>query len=340
MPSSPSGYHARITAAVLTYNGRHLLEPLLTSLAAQTVAPEIHTVVVDNGSTDGTTEWLDECWPAIEVVNVHENRGVTAGLNQCVAAAHGSEFVLLLNNDIRLEPDFVRLLVMTLETEPRAAAAVGKMLSGRDPKRIDGAGDTFSWRGTAYRRGHGTIDVGQFDRTEEVFGACAGAAVYRAEALREVGGFDESFFAYLEDVDWSFRARRLGWKVVYDGSAVATHLGGATLGADLNEFNAYHLWRNGNWVVAKNYTPHELLVNAPALATTQILQLATAARGGLMSAWARATWDSIRGMHSAYASRPDLKRAHVESDLDAVVDPAWTGLVRSWRARLPIGRET
>src|ERR1700720_2970238 len=102
----------------------------------------------------------------------------------------------------------------------------------------------LSWRGGGRRRGHGEPDSGQYDRAEEVFGACGGAAIYRRAALAAVGGFDEGYFAYYEDIDWAFRAQLAGLRCRYVPTAVLYHRGSATLGRGMTDFNSYHLWRN------------------------------------------------------------------------------------------------
>ncbi|MGH3994108.1 MAG: glycosyltransferase, partial [Pseudonocardiaceae bacterium] len=167
--------------AVLSYDGRHLLETMLPSLAAQEFR-DYRVVVVDNGSSDGTAGWLAEHWPQVAVVALPDNVGVTPALNVCVREAR-TEFVGLFNNDLELHPAALGELVGALREHPQAASAGAKLVDFHDHAVLDGAGDTFAWAGTGDRRGHGERDRGQYDQPGEFFGACGGAAVYRRAAF-------------------------------------------------------------------------------------------------------------------------------------------------------------
>jgi GT2 family glycosyltransferase len=219
-----------VSAVILTYNGRHLLELILPSLAAQTRPPE-QTIVVDDASTDGTVEWLAENWPAVEVVAHEQNAGVAVALNAGVAAADG-ELLALLNNDLELDPFWLEQMVAGIERHPDAGSVACKLRSYHDRARLDGTGDILTRGMIGYRRGGGELDTGQYEREEEVLTATAGAALYRASALARVGPFDESFWAYFEDVDWGLRAQLAGLSCWYIPSALAYHMGGATTGGD------------------------------------------------------------------------------------------------------------
>jgi GT2 family glycosyltransferase len=318
----------RLTAAVLSYDGKHLLETMLPSLAAQT-HDDLRVVVVDNGSTDGTAAWLAEAWPDVEVVRLEQNVGVTAGLNACLRAAAGSDLVALLNNDTELEPDCLARLAAALRDDPSLGSASGKLVDFHDRTVLDGAGDGFTWRGIPYRRGHGEPDDGRYDEEGPVFGACGGAAVYRTAAVEDVGGFDERFFAYYEDADWNLRAQLAGWGCRYVPSAVVFHMGSATLGRTMNDFTRYHLWRNCVWMVAKGFPAAALARHAPALLLGQALHLLDAIKDRRLSVWARALRDALRGLPAVLADRPAVqarRRARLR-DLDRVVDPTRLRLV-------------
>src|SRR3954470_452850 len=175
----------RVCIAIPTYDGRALLERYLPSVVGQGA----DVVVVDDGSSDGTSSWLASAYPGVRVV-VQENAGVSAAMNRCLAEAAGYEFVLLLNNDVELADGFVDALVAALDGHPEAGSACGKMLDALDRGVLDGAGDVVRWSGACWRRGHGERDAGQYDTAEEVISPCGGAALYRGAALRDVGGFD------------------------------------------------------------------------------------------------------------------------------------------------------
>jgi GT2 family glycosyltransferase len=308
-----------LTVAILSYNGRHLLEVILPSLASQDFR-DFRVVVVDNGSRDGTAAWLAEHWPQVTVVALPENVGVTAGLNACARAAP-TEFVGLFNNDLELHPAALGELVAALRQHPEAASAGAKLLDFHDRTVVDGAGDLFSWAGRGGRRGHGERDRGQYDEARAFFGACGGAAVYRRQAFDVVGPFDEQFFAFFEDVDWSFRAQLAGWGCRYVPSAVVYHMGSATLGKGMTEFTQYHLWRNTVWLVLKNYPLAALLRHFPRIAYVQALELRGAARERRLGLWARAMGDALRGLPGALRRRAAVQRTRRRStrELETIV---------------------
>jgi GT2 family glycosyltransferase len=311
----------RVSAVVLNYNGRDLLDVVIPSLIAQDFA-DVEMVVVDNASTDDSVAHLREAWPQVRVVRTGTaNVGVTAALNVAIRSADG-EFLALLNNDIELDPRWMNELVAALEQHPGAGSAGGKLLNFYRRGELDGAGDIFSWGGEVRRRGHGEHDRGQYDEPQAIFGACGGAALYRRSALERVGLLDEALFAYYEDADWSFRAQLSGYGCRYVPSAVAYHMGSATLGSGPSEFNLYQAWRNSIWVVAKNYPAVELLRHSPALLFVQLRNLGIATRRHKARLWLRVWRDALRGLPAVLAKRRQVQRGRriSRAQLAAVID--------------------
>jgi GT2 family glycosyltransferase len=300
-----------VTVAVLNYNGRALLEELLPSLERQTLHPDA-IVVVDDCSEDDSVEYLATSWPHVRVVRLPAHRGVTVGLNACLAAAD-TELVGLFNNDMELAEDCLAELVAELERYPQIGSVTPKMLDFIDRDVIDGAGDMLSWRGGGRRRGHGERDAGQYERAEEVFGPCGGAALYRASALEAVGNFDEAYYAYYEDIDWAFRAQLAGFRCRYVPRAVLYHRGSATLGRGMSDFNGYHLWRNPLWLIAKCFPAGALVRHAPDLLRGQLGNLYVAVRERRSRIWVRAMRDGLRGLPAALRRRREVQRARVIS---------------------------
>jgi len=216
----------RVTVVVPNRNGRRWLPGLLTSLARQTLAPQ-RIVVVDNGSTDDSIAWLASAHPEVDVVPLTTNTGFAGAANRGIAAAQ-TEAVALVNSDIELEPDWLEHALAALAADPGRAAVAGKLVSLADPGVIDDAGDFLRRDGVCEQRGHFHRDDGRFDEPGECFSACAAAAVLRTDAVRAVGGFDERFFLYLEDVDLGLRLRLAGWRCWYEPAAVARHAGGGS----------------------------------------------------------------------------------------------------------------
>jgi GT2 family glycosyltransferase len=298
----------RVSAAVLNYNGRELLEVILPSLAAQRYR-DFETVVIDDCSTDDSLEYLREAWPDARVVLTGaSNVGVSAALNVAVGAVT-SEFVALLNNDIELDPEWMGELVGALDAHPQAATAAGKLLSYSERERIDGAGDIFTRAAMAWGRGSGQLDRGQYDRAEEVFAPTAGAGLYRVSALADVGPFDESFFAYFEDVDWGLRAQLAGYRSRYVPSAVGFHMGSATTQGDRNPLYYELQRRNTLAVLIKDVPARFLARNLPRILAEQLLGLAYSARAGMLSVHLRAVLAAARRAPGWLRARRSIMRA-------------------------------
>ncbi len=218
-----------ISIVVVNWNRRELLRACLASLKRQSdVAFE--TIVVDNGSSDGSADVAEREFGA-RVIRNTENRGFCAANNQGIAAARG-EFVALLNNDAEAEPAWLAELYRACAGRPEIGMAASKVLVWEDPRRIDKAGHLIFPDGQNRGRGSGAIDCGQFDREEEVAWPDGCAAMYRKAMLDRIGGFDEDFFAYGDDAELGLRARIAGWTCVYAPRAVVRHHRGATMGKD------------------------------------------------------------------------------------------------------------
>ena len=211
-----------VSVVVPNWNGRHWLPDCLRALARGQLLPG-EVIVVDNGSRDGSIEYLRDQHPSVRVIALGKNTGFAHAANRGISAATG-DLVALVNTDVVLEPDWLRRLVGALELDPGAASVACKMLSHEDPTRLYDAGDVLRRDGVCEQRGRFDRDDGRWDAPGEVFGACAGAALYRRQAVLGTGGFDERFFAYLEDVDLALRLRLAGWRCHYE-PAVALHAG-------------------------------------------------------------------------------------------------------------------
>ena len=212
-----------MTASVVVpnFNGRRWLPGCLDSLAAQTLAPA-EVVVVDNGSSDGSAALASER-PGVRVLQLSRNLGFAAAANRGIAATD-ADGVALVNTDVVLAPDWLERMVAALSSAPDVGAVACKMVDLDDPTVLYDAGDVLRRDGVCEQRGRFERDEGRFDEPGEVFAACAGAALYRRGAVLDVGGFDERFFLYLEDVDLGLRLRLAGWRCRYE-PAVARHAG-------------------------------------------------------------------------------------------------------------------
>ena len=329
-----------VTAIVPSWNGRELLDVVVPSLERQTF-DDLEIVVVDNGSTDGTAAHVREHWPHVKLIELGENAGFAAAVNRA-ARESDAEFVAVLNNDLELEPDWLAEMVVALRAHPDAASATGKMLDYERRTVIDDAGDQTSWYGASVPRGRGEEDRGQYDEPEPIFSACAGAALYRAAAFRELGGFDERFFAYAEDVDLGFRAQLAGYTCRYVPAARSYHMGQATSDR-VPLLSRYLFWRNTLLLVAKNWPAAAFARHGHRLALLVAKNLVASIRGGWFPALARGTLDAFKRMPDALRARREIqRRRRVGLDyLDTVVltdYPLESRILNSLDARLRAGR--
>lgn len=296
----------RVDAVMLTYDGLPLLEAGLPTVLAQSDSLA-RLILVDNGSSDGTAEHVARRWPGIELVRLERNVGVAAALNRGLAEAT-TEFVALLNNDVELTPGWLAALAVELDAHPGAASASGKLLCARDRLRIDAAGDEIRPSGIGRGRGAGTVDRGQFDAAEAVFGACAGAALYRRAAFEDVGGFEESFFAYREDVDWGVRAQLRGWSARYAPVATAYHQGGATTGGERSPRYAKLSRRNSLALVVRTYPLALLVLRLPNIVAFHLAWLALSVRHGTVRAHLGGVLDFVRWLPGLIRQRREIQR--------------------------------
>jgi GT2 family glycosyltransferase len=220
---------APVAIVIVTWNSIGYLPGCLDSVRGL-LRPPSELVVVDSGSTDGAPELVRREYPEAELIACDENVGFCRGNNLGIRAT-SSPFVLVLNPDTVLEPDFLEKLLPAFE-DPRVGMAAGKLLRF-DRTTLDSAGQRLSRARRPKDRGYGDPDRGQFDRDEQVFGVCGAAALYRREMLDAVADpgpsyFDETFFAFGEDLDLAWRANRAGWRGAYRHRAVAYHARGGS----------------------------------------------------------------------------------------------------------------
>ena len=256
------------SVVIVTWNGLRHLRCCLPALADQT-GVEFETIVVDNGSTDGTAEWIAEAYPRTVLKRLASNHGFSEANNIGFGLAQ-AQLIATLNNDAVPDSDWLHKLVQAANEHPEAGSFGSRIVLDRDPNIIDSAGVVTDVLGIAWDR-HNAETVG-VDAAGEVFGACAGAALYRKALLDETGGFDPAFFAYLEDVDLAWRARWLGWTARYVPESRVVHAHSAT-GTEESPFKTYHLGRNKVWTIAKNHPTRALFLYGPLLVAYDLASL-------------------------------------------------------------------
>ncbi|MDL2323777.1 glycosyltransferase family 2 protein [Ruminococcaceae bacterium OttesenSCG-928-A16] len=249
-------------------NGAGWLQGCIESLYAQT-EQDFELIVVDNGSTDASlaTARSYKGRPGYTLIENTENTGFSAAVNKGIQLA-AAPYVLLFNNDAFAEPDMLAQLLQTMQAHPNAFAVQCLMLRHFEPQKADDAGDYMTLLGWACKRGDG-LPAARYQKPRRIFSACGGAALYRRAFFDEIGLFDETFFAYLEDVDISWRANNLGYKNYFCPTARCTHIAGATTsgttGAKYNNFKAVQSGRNNLLLPYKNMPLVMFVLNLPFL---------------------------------------------------------------------------
>jgi GT2 family glycosyltransferase len=258
-----------LSIVIVTWNSAAHLPRCLTCLRAQTIQ-NFEIIIVDNGSTDGFNNNIHEHYPDLEIrtVALEKNHGFAAANNIGVRLARG-KWLVLLNADAFPEPDWLEKLFRAAEQHPDYNFFASRQIQFHNPKLLDGAGDEYHTSGLAWRRYYNHTSADHGLNMQEIFGACAAAAMYRREDFLDVGGFDEDYFSYFEDVDLSFRLRLRGGRCLYVPDAVVRHVGSASTGK-LSDFVVYYGHRNLVWTFIKNmpgilfwlYLPLHLAMNA------------------------------------------------------------------------------
>ena len=247
---------ALVSAIIINWNGKELIENCVDSLLAQTY-PNLEIVIVDNGSDDGSLEFIKQTYPQVKLIEYQSNKGFCHAINHGIRESSGT-YILSLNNDVILQPSFLNELVGVISVDDTTGSATGKLLKAA-PKNgeveIDSVGHVIFNNRLAFDLGDGEIDNGEHNTAGYVFGACAAAGLYRRDMLEdvEINGeyFDEAFFAFLDDVDLSWRAQLRGWKCMFTPKATAHHYRGKTAGrgSKLVELNNY---KNRYLMILKN----------------------------------------------------------------------------------------
>ncbi len=255
-----TGAAPRSSVIIPTWNGCALLKEALRSLRAQTDS-DFETIVVDNGSTDGTVEMLRAEFPEVRLVPFPENRGFAVAVNAGLGVARG-RYLVLFNNDAEAEPRWLEALVAVLEARPEVGSVACKMLTARDPTVVDSAGAAMGL--FAYDIGRGERDGAPFDAAREILCPCAGAAAYRRELFDAVGTFDEAFFAWFEDVELGIRAQLSGFRCWYEPAARVRHHAHASAG-QLSIPKTVYTVRNALLLFVQTMPLRRLLPCAPLL---------------------------------------------------------------------------
>jgi hypothetical protein len=271
---------------------------------SQTVT-DFEVIVVDNGSTDDSVEFIREQYQNVIIVRLDENRGFTGGNCAGYEVAKGS-FIALLNNDTRVEPDWLGALAKVMQSRSDIGICASRIIvDGTD--LIDSVGDIFTTAFTGTKVGY-LQPACLFDVPHTVHGGCAAAILYRRSMLDEIGFLDDNFFFNHEDTDLNLRSWLSGWKCEYVPGAIVHHKVSATVG-ELSDTSVYYFARNNEWVWVKNvptslllhYLPQRLIYEFSAASYFCISK-------GKWRAFIKGKWDALKQIRMMLKKRSVIQK--------------------------------
>jgi GT2 family glycosyltransferase len=263
MPTPPL-----VSIIIVSWNSAEHLPRCLDCLSMQTLQ-DFEVILIDNGSLDSGTNNLEQKYPQLTlcIERLTSNLGFALANNRGARIARG-QWLALLNADAFPEPDWLEKILKAAKQYPEFSFFSSRQIQANHPHLLDGSGDEYHISGLAWRRFY-NYQAGNYGfKEEEVFSACGAAALYSRDDFLKVGGFDESYFSYFEDVDLSFRLRLVGKRCLYVPQAIVHHVGSASSGK-ISDFVIYHGHRNLVWTYFKNmpgalfwqYLPLHILMN-------------------------------------------------------------------------------
>lgn len=320
----------KVSVVIVNWNGERFLDRCLSALFAQTVAPH-EIILIDNASTDASLV-IARRFPSVRVLVMNENLGFARGNNLAIEAVSAeSQWIVMLNPDAFAEPNCLEALLAAADANPGFDVFASKLVNAADTTLLDGGGDAYHMSGRFWRIGHGAPAPSFLEPVREVFSPCAAAAMYRRSDLLELGGFDEDYFCYSEDVDLGFRLRLAGYRCLYVPAAVALHVGSGTTGSQHSDFAVYHGHRNLVWTFVKNMPGVLFWLMLPLHVTLNLVSIIWLALRGQGAMILRAKRDALLGLPRMWHKRQQIQKARVASiwDIWHVLD----------KRLLPIGRK-
>ena len=294
-----------VAVLIVNYNSGRMLARCLEALARQTWR-DFHVVVVDNASRDGSADGMDARYSGVTLVRANANLGFAAGNNLALKHVRGARWIALLNPDAFPEPDWLAHFVAAAEGEPGYSFFGCRMLLADTPELLDGTGDTYHVSGASWRRDHGVAAERGVEEPGEIFAPCAAAALYSRAALEEVGGFDERYFCYHEDVDLAFRLRLRGYRCRYVPRAVVHHVSSGITGRR-SDFATYHGHRNLVWTYVKDMPGLLFWLLLPLHLALNLLSIAVCTLRGQLGVILRAKRDALAGLPAALEQRREIQ---------------------------------
>lgn len=279
-----------VSVVIPNYNGIKFMDDCLAALGRQSIK-EFDVILVDNGSKDDSVIFTRQHYPDVRIIELEKNYGFCRAVNAGIMAA-STPYVILLNNDTRVDRKFVEELLIGIKKDPNCFSGSARMLQLYQPDKIDDAGDYYCALGWAFAYGKDK-PAEHYNKSRTVFASCAGAAIYRTSVFQEIGYFDEKHFAYLEDIDIGYRAKIWGYKNIYIPGAKVWHVGSGTTGSRYNPIKVRYSSRNNVYMIYKNMPTLQILLNSPLLAAGFLVKFLFFWKRGLGSIYMRGLLEGI-----------------------------------------------
>jgi len=288
-----------VSVIIVNWNGKKCLTECLDALRNQEFE-DFSTILVDNGSNDGSVDFVGQNYPEVKTIALSENVGFSAANNIALKTIR-TPYVALLNNDATAHPSWLKNLVQALENFKEAGFAASKICFSNDPSRIDRAGDSYTIAGVGLLRGRG-MPSGAYNRQEWVLGACAAAAIYRTEMLYDIGLFDEDFYLLYEDVDLSLRAQLSGYRCLFVPEAIVYHKVSSSIMRD-SPVSVYYGHRNLEWVYFQNMPWRLILKTILPHILYDVAAFFFFAANGRVTDFVKAKWHALKGIKMTVKKR-------------------------------------
>jgi GT2 family glycosyltransferase len=318
-----------VSIIIVNFNGLQFLEPCLSSLMNQS-CKNFEIILVDNGSSDGSADYVRNQFATVKIIETGKNLGFSGGTNTGIHAAKG-EYILTLNNDTIADPYLLEEIQKPMIFNTKVGMCASKILF--PDNSINSTGICISRSGAAWDRGIYEPDDNCHEQQEEVFGPCAGSALYRREMLDQIGMFDEDFFMYMEDVDLAFRGQFSGWKCIYVPTARIIHKHGGTAGIN-SDLSIFYSNRNLLWNVVKNFPMQTILISSPWIIGRYIADIPFYILKGKGRAILKAKIASLKGLSANYKKRKRLNKKIPDADIEKWIQ-TWMKIGKLKPARIP-----
>jgi len=294
------------SVVVINWNGKHFLETCLSALRNQRFR-DFETILVDNGSGDGSVDFVGQRFPEVRVVALKQNVGFASGNIAGYEAASG-EWIVLLNNDTEVDAGWLEALYQATQTYPTAGTLACKMLFFDERSKIDSCGFDLTGTGTTIDLGRGEANGSAWSEGRNVFGACGGAVAYRSSMLKAIGFFDPDYFMTFEDLDLSFRAQLAGYECVFVPGAVVYHCYRGTM-TKYPARQVYFSQRNIEYAYLKNMPLSLILRYLPQRILYEFGSAIYFTRMGVGGAFFKAKLDAIRALPKLLAKRREIQKS-------------------------------